>query len=220
MGRIALLGLWLLLASAGALAAEDESAFDRRNAEEINRVCAACHGEYGQGGGGGVYPRLAGLPASYMAEQIRKFKDKTRLNIPMAPFANDRELPDEDVRDVTRYLAGLKLNNRMPNLPENMDGLERLKIAKQVVQIPRHDAGEAKAGEAAYQNDCALCHGKDGYGKKKTPLVAGQFIPYLLAQIEHFRKGEREHEDAEPLFKRLTGKALDDMMHYLSLLDD
>ncbi|RKZ97040.1 MAG: hypothetical protein DRQ43_03535, partial [Gammaproteobacteria bacterium] len=35
--------------------------------EEINELCAGCHGEYGEGGKQGEYPRLAGLPASYIA---------------------------------------------------------------------------------------------------------------------------------------------------------
>jgi hypothetical protein len=46
--------------------------------------------------GWGVYPRLAGLNADYLAEQLEKFKSRERGNIPMIPFANEREFPARD----------------------------------------------------------------------------------------------------------------------------
>ena len=42
--------------------------------EEINETCAGCHGEYAEGGKGGEYPRLAGLPASYIEKQLHLFQ--------------------------------------------------------------------------------------------------------------------------------------------------
>ena len=36
--------------------------YDPENGEEINELCAGCHGEFGQGGKEGEYPRLAGQP--------------------------------------------------------------------------------------------------------------------------------------------------------------
>jgi len=73
--------------------------------EEINEVCASCHGEFGQGGKGGQYPRLAGLPENYLAEQLLRFRKRERINIPMLPYTEERELPDEDLLAVSAYLS-------------------------------------------------------------------------------------------------------------------
>jgi len=70
---------------------------DMDYAEEINETCAGCHGEFGEGTIDGEYPRLAGLDADYIAQQLRHFKTRDRLNIPMTPYTTERELPDEDV---------------------------------------------------------------------------------------------------------------------------
>ena len=69
--------------------------YDAEQGKEIMRTCAACHGEYGEGGGGGVYPRLAGLNGEYLAEELRAFKTRSREYIPMIPYANERELPEK-----------------------------------------------------------------------------------------------------------------------------
>jgi len=77
--------------------------------EEINEVCAGCHGEYGEGGKQGEYPRLAGLPVAYISEQLKLFKDEKRKNMPMRPYANERELPDEDIPSIAVFLSQIKL---------------------------------------------------------------------------------------------------------------
>ncbi len=33
-------------------------------------ACASCHGAHGEGGGEGLYPRLAGLPAAYLRREL------------------------------------------------------------------------------------------------------------------------------------------------------
>jgi len=92
-----------LICCAGARA--EAPAADLELGEEINETCAGCHGEYGQGSIDGEYPRLAGLTADYLARQLRNFKQRKRLNIPMLPYTNDRELPEEDLVSIAAYLA-------------------------------------------------------------------------------------------------------------------
>jgi cytochrome c553 len=203
----------------GRAAAADGGNFDRYNAEDINVVCSGCHGEFGQGGAGGTYPRLAGLPAAYIAEQLRNFKNRERKNIPMVPFATERELPEEDVLDIAGYLSSIRLKRYPPPPETEMDALERLRAAKKVVQIPRHP-GDVAEGKRLYRGDCRLCHGNDGWGKSDTPQLAGQYSKYLRKQMHAFAAGEREHEDAEILFGELTEQDLDDLLAYLSTLDD
>ena len=43
---------------------------DLENGEEINEVCAGCHGVYGEGGKQGEYPRIAGQPYQFLVNQL------------------------------------------------------------------------------------------------------------------------------------------------------
>ena len=191
--------------------------YDEAAGRDINRTCAACHGEFGEGGGGGVYPRLAGLNKDYLAEQVRKFKSRERENIPMIPFANERELPERDVRDITIYLSGIVLATKPPAESEVMDAHVRLMKLKQVIQVPREPGDEA-LGKKLYDADCAECHGKQGQGRVKKPPLALQHIRYLRTQIELFQTGKRQHEDFDELMKGKSATDWTNIFAHISLL--
>lgn len=189
--------------------------------EEINELCAGCHGEFGEGGKGGEYPRLAGLPASYLAQQIKLFKDEKRKNMPMRPYTNERELPDEDVPAISAYLAQIKLSTKMPVFDETVSAYEKLLIAKKVFNIPKVE-GDTELGEELYVDDCQLCHGVQGMGKEDsdTPQLSGQYTEYMIRQINDFAAGVRWHEYSEELFSEMEPDELQAIMAYLSIMDD
>lgn len=54
--------------------------------KEINATCAGCHGEFGQGGKRGEYPLIAGQREAHIKDQLRSFRARTRLNLPMFPY--------------------------------------------------------------------------------------------------------------------------------------
>jgi len=219
----------LLLAIAVLLAVYESGAeteeLDLEYGEEINETCAGCHGEFGQGSITGEYPRLAGLDAEYIAKQLSDFKLRKRINIPMIPFANDRELPGDEVRIIAAYLSQIQLPTRLEPVDEaNFDALERLHASKRVVNIKAYP-GNIDLGRKVYEDECANCHARDGYGKKskKAPMLAGQYSEYLLRQIQNFRKGERMHdeeEDDRDLFIEISDEVMDGMLAYLATLDD
>jgi cytochrome c553 len=64
---------------------------DPETGRQINGVCAACHGDAGQGGKKGEYPRLAGQHVEYLMDQLKKFKERKRTNLPMFPYTEERE---------------------------------------------------------------------------------------------------------------------------------
>lgn len=193
--------------------------YDADSGRDIMRTCAACHGEFGQGGGGGVYPRISGLHPDYLAEQLRAFKSRERENIPMIPYANERELPEKDVLDVSYYLAAITPPKHPPADDVAMDAFERLTQAKQAVQIPRQP-GDASRGQALYNADCLECHARDGQGRVKKPPLAQQYIPYLRTQVALFLSGNRKHDDVDELMRPKSAKDWDDLWAYVSTLDD
>jgi len=195
-------------------------------AEEINETCAACHGEYGEGKPDGEYPRLAGLPKKYIVKQLRDFKSRARLNIPMIPYTTERELPEEDLLTIAAYLEGIKLPTKLPPIDttKKFDALARLESTRLVVNIAKMD-GNILAGERFYKKECAACHGKNGYGKpaQLIPPLSGQHSEYLRRQINKFRKGERLHDgDAgdQEIFQQISDTEIHNMLSYFSVQDD
>ncbi len=228
-GEIASLLLALLLIGGSAAwavedkqeaeAEEPEHVYDPDNGEEIMETCAGCHGKFGEGGGDGSYPRLAGLKDKYIAAQLRDFKSRERINIPMFPYATERELPESDVMDVAIYLSELELLTKMPRQEEEMDALERLRLAKTVFNVPRVP-GDIEKGETLYKAECKSCHGKDGWGRGRNPQLAGQYTDYQRRQIRLIREGKRKHKKTEKNIGPLSDEQLEDIWAFLSTVDD
>lgn len=196
---------------------------DLEAGRQINQVCAACHGDNGQGGKKGEYPRLAGQGHAYLKDQLLKFKARKRINIPMFPYTEERELPDEDIEHISAYLASVKLDTRLPVFTDDDDALTRLIATEKVVNIPRSE-GDVTAGAKHYRTECASCHGLKGQGKAGTPMLAGQYTIYLQRQFEKFIKNERIHDDeAKPgkdVLNLMKPEELRDILAFLTTLDD
>jgi cytochrome c553 len=62
------------LVAALLCAAAPVLADDLEKGKEINGTCAACHGEFGQGGKKGEYPRIGGQFAEYLEAQLKAFR--------------------------------------------------------------------------------------------------------------------------------------------------
>ncbi len=217
------LSLLLLLLSGGVTALD----IDMDNGEEINEMCAGCHGEFGQGGKGGEYPRLAGMPAAFVARQLHLFRDRKRPNIAMLEYVDERQMPDQDIADVSAFLATINLPISLPPMDENdpeFDAFERLKAAERVMQIPPAP-GDFEKGGRLYRRECGSCHGREGQGddEEAVPMLAGQYINYLWRQVDKYRKGLRIHDPEDPedrLLLDFTDDQLRDIFAYLSRADD
>ena len=194
---------------------------DLDKGKEINGTCAACHGEFGQGGKKGEYPRLAGQRAAHIEDQLRSFRARKRINIPMFPYTQERELPDEDIRDVAAYLAGIELPTKTPEFKDTDDALTRLLAMEKVMIIPRLE-GDLKNGDAVYQKNCAACHAKSGKGRGKFPNLVGQYTIYLKRQMDLFLKGERPHDEegVVGILNALKEQDIQDILAYLTHLQD
>src|SRR5688572_28615337 len=54
---------------------------------DAGTACFSCHGLQGQGDAGGAFPRLAGLDAHYLAQQMDDYASGARANMVMAPIS-------------------------------------------------------------------------------------------------------------------------------------
>ncbi len=201
--------------------------YDPDNGKEINEVCAGCHGEFGEGGKAGEYPRLAGMPSEFIAKQLHLFRDRARPNLAMVEYVDHRQMPDNDIQDISRFLSTVKLKTRLPPADESAPGFNaysRLLESKRLMQITR-SVGDTEAGKKLYRKECASCHGRDGWGDsaKAIPMLAGQYTNYLWRQVEKYRKGIRIHDEDEPddeLLLEFSDAELGDIFAYLSIVDD
>jgi cytochrome c553 len=196
-------------------------ALNLEKGKEINSVCAGCHGEFGQGGSRGEYPRLAGQGVKYLESQLKAFRARTRVNIPMYPYTQERELPDEDIKDVAAYLASIELPTKWPVFKDSDDALTRLTLTERVMIIPRV-AGNLANGEAIYQKQCASCHGKAGMGRGMFPMLVGQYTSYLKRQMDKYVKGDRPHDEegAGGLINKLKEEDMQDILAYITTLQE
>jgi cytochrome c553 len=200
---------------------------DLLTGKDINGVCAGCHGDVGQGGKEGQYPRIAGLPVTYIYRQVKLFQQNVRPNLPMLEHVQERQLSDQEIRDIANYLAAISLPTRLEPMAETdprFDAYERMMALQRMVQIPVYP-GDTEAGHKRYNRECRSCHGTEGWGEadKQIPQLAGQYSPYLLRQIDKFRNGIRIHDPEEPeddILKDFTPEELGDILAYLSAIDD
>jgi cytochrome c553 len=207
----------IVLALLLGLPGVEARAYDAERARDLMGVCATCHGEFGQGGSRGEYPRLAGQSEKYLASQLRSFRARKRINIPMFPYTEERELSDEDITAISGYLSSIKLPTTPPVFKGNEDALTRLQMMEKVMIVARIE-GDIVNGGKLYQKECASCHNKNGRGRGAFPMLAGQYSNYLQKQASSYIKGERPHDEetSRGILSELSDTDIRDIMAYLT----
>lgn len=211
--------LGLLLGVAVAVPAHAQS-FEK--AKEIYGPCAACHGEFGSGGKKGEYPRIAGQLQKYIEQQLKSFQKRVRINIPMVPYTEERELSDADMKEVAAYLTQIELPTKQPVFKDDDDALTRLTAMQKVMIVPRAE-GDIENGERVFQKNCAVCHGKAGKGRGMFPRLVGQYTSYLKRQVELYLKGDRPHDEdtaKEGILYTVPAKDVNDVLAYLTSIQE
>ena len=137
-------------------------------------TCMACHGPNGNSSVA-EWPNLAGQSAVYLAEQVRLFKAKARVNPVMQPVVDP--LTDQDIDDIAVYFEA-----------QTPAGLEA-------------DPSYWQAGEALYRRGdaarnipaCTACHGPVGRGNLGAgyPALRAQHSVYTVKQLTDFASGTR-----------------------------
>jgi cytochrome c oxidase subunit II len=170
---------------------------------------SACHGMNAEGNQAVNAPKLAGLPAWYLARQVHNFQQGVRGGAPgndiaaqMAAIA--QPLDDAAIDNVVAYIGTLPVG-----------------AAQTTVR------GDVAAGAHAYTT-CSYCHGSSGKGSWSTnaPPLAGMSDWYLARQMQQFRDGHRGRHPQDfhgAQMARLStvvaeGKQTDDLLAYINTL--
>ncbi|MET0066719.1 MAG: c-type cytochrome [Candidatus Thiodiazotropha sp.] len=183
-----------------------QAAPDLANGERINRSCSLCHGIFGQGASGRLSPRLAGMPQEYLVKATKDYVNGTRNNPLMVSTTGLDRMTEQDIEDVSAYLASLDIS---------FD--ERFNIVQRF-------GGSVENGEEIYGDECDTCHARDGAGKprKEAPPLRGQHSEYLFQSMKMFQTKLRVHDNdpEDDSFNDYTDNQLMDITAYLATLDN
>jgi cytochrome subunit of sulfide dehydrogenase len=192
------LGAVVLLAASGALAADGAAVAEK---------CAACHGKNGASTDSSI-PIIGGFSAKYMVESIKNFKNKVRtcaeVTIPAGPRKGSKS-------DMCKEVADLS--------PADVDAVAKHLAAQKFVRARQpFDAAKATRGTSVYKLRCEKCHENNGSSPDEdNGILAGQWTPYLQAQLAGFRSGKRPIDDKMKLrLDRVTKDDEDALLHFFA----
>lgn len=165
-------------------------------------ACQTCHGADGGGTAAAGFPRLAGLDAGYIEQQLRNFSSGKRGNAIMQPIA--KSLSKKEIPLLAAYYAAL------PIPASAAEGGDAVLLSK----------GEILATRGDWDHEipaCFQCHGPDGKGMGSAfPAISGQSAMYIANQIEAWKSGTRTNDPAG-LMKSVADKLSADQIEAVSV---
>lgn len=184
------------------------SAADEDLGQQTAQLCSACHLPDGAGkdnANAESWPRLAGLDADYLYQQLLSFKDGSRFAPSMMPFVN--MLDDKQMRAVTKYYANLPV----PEI-QGTEGDEK--------QLALGEKLATRGDWQRYIPPCQSCHGPNNLGVGSTfPAIAGQHASYIETQIHRWQEDQRKNDPDQlmvSIAKRMTPEDIQAVAAWLS----
>jgi len=173
-------------------------------------VCAACHGQQGEGIRAMNAPKIAGQSAWYLKRQIMNYKNGLRGTHEGDVFG----------QQMIGMVATLADEQAVDNVVAHIRTLPDEAVASTV-------EGNIAHGQK-YYNICAYCHGKDGTGIQamNAPGVVGMPDWYLARQLQNFKDDVRgghlqDHYGKQMGFMADTlhdEQAINDVIAYINTL--
>lgn len=168
-------------------------------------ACQTCHGPDGGGMAEAGIPRLAGLNATYIEQQLKNFRSGKRSNPVMQPIAE--LLTDTEVPLMAAYYSAL------PIPASTQKGAQPALLRK----------GEtlATAGDWGHEIPaCFQCHGPNGKGiEPHFPAISGQHASYISNQIAAWKSGTRTNDPAglmKAVADKLSAEQIEAVSAYLA----
>lgn len=168
-------------ASPSAVASAPLSTAPVAAASMASRVlaCTACHGKQGRATQEGYFPRIAGKPAGYLANQLLNFRDGRR-SYPQMGYLIEH-LTDDYLREMAAYFAAQDVPYPAPPAPQAPAAV--LEQGRLLV----HQGDSARRIPA-----CVSCHGAAMTGVAPSiPGLLGLPRDYLNSQLGAWKTGQR-----------------------------
>ena len=142
-------------------------------------ACTACHGKEGRATQEGYFPRIAGKPAGYLANQLLNFREGRR-SYPQMTYLIEH-LTDDYLREMAAHFAALDLPYPPPPAPQAPPAV--LERGRALV----HQGDAARRIPA-----CVACHGSAMTGVAPSiPGLLGLPRDYLNSQLGAWKTGQR-----------------------------
>nr|WP_200912406.1 MULTISPECIES: c-type cytochrome [unclassified Acidovorax] len=142
-------------------------------------ACTACHGKEGRATQEGYFPRIAGKPAGYLANQLLNFRDGRR-SYPQMTYLIEH-LTDDYLREMAEHFAAQDVPYPPPPAPQAPAAA--LEQGRRLV----HQGDAARRIPA-----CVSCHGSAMTGVAPSiPGLLGLPRDYLNSQLGAWKTGQR-----------------------------
>ena len=156
-------------------------------------VCAACHGVDGNPSDP-MYPRLAGMPERYVAEQLALYKSGQRntgmaaLMVPMASMLSAQDMRDVGA-DFAQQKPGAGIADDTVIAEGQNEGMKFYQVGERLFR-----GGDVERGIPA----CMACHGPTGGGNPGPayPNIGGQQSAYVVQRLQEYRAGDTSIVDS------------------------
>ena len=173
-------------------------------------VCAACHGQNGEGLQALNAPKLSGQSAWYLKSQILSYQNDIR-------GSHEDDIFGKQMAPMARTLAGdAAINNVVAHIRTLPD-----------TPAPKTVTGDVLHGEKIYAV-CSYCHGGDAQGVQamNAPRLAGMTDWYLVNQLNNFKAGIRGEHKSDYYGKQMgymarilhNDAAINDLVAYINSL--
>ena len=173
-------------------------------------VCAACHGQQGEGLAALNAPKIAGQEDWYIRKQLQNYKEGVR-------GAHDDDVYGKQMAPMAATLATeAAVENVIAYIQTLPDNPAEITVT-----------GDVASGQRTYTY-CAYCHGGNAEGLQtmNAPRMAGMTDWYLQRQLVNFRDGVRGQHPRDYYGKQMSfmgrtlkdDKMIDDVIAYINTL--
>lgn len=172
---------------------------------EAAKTCADCHGDNGVSTNKD-HPTIAGASAFFLENQLVIYQEKARPCVPELFKEAEKQPPEKDHCALAQSLS----EDDVTALADYFSSQDFVPADQPV------DEGLAGKGESIHAAKCDKCHTEGGsLALDDAGILAGQWKPYLLRQLEHFKAGKRwQPEKMEPEIKDLSEQDMKALVEY------
>jgi cytochrome c oxidase subunit II len=186
-------------------------AADAAAGQSVYAICAACHGQSGEGNVAMNAPQIAGLEPWYLKRQLEAYRNGLRGTA-------KGDVYGAQMRPMAMAIAD----------PAAIENLAAYVASLPAQKSPATVVGDAAAGKTAYMV-CAACHGTSAEGNEQMggPRLAGQSDWYLVRQLNNYKNGLRGYSPKDifgnqmkPMAATLASEqAINDVVAYIYTLN-